>query len=186
MEQFFLVLISAHIASILAIVFLHVSEKFKIRNEVLLDVVGFCEKTYQQLQNIHVYKNVVNTDRGLDLTSEDYRYLSRELTVILTSAIVHEKMAIAFGEKEEYGLFLEFSNQLRQVASILCRATESSGSNNGLQVKKLFKDKIDPLRHKLMIDLIKGAKVTEVLSDIYKCQMPTFYKITAIFIKPKT
>lgn len=186
MEQSFSVLIGALIASILAIVFLHVSEKFKIRNEVLLDVVGFCENIYHQFQNIHVYKKTVDTDRGLDLTIEDCRYLSRELTVILTSTKVHEKIARAFGEKEEYGLFLEFINQLRQVDSILCGATGGAGINNGLHVKKLFKDKIDLLRHKLMTDLIKGARVTGVLSDIYKCQMPTFYKISSIFIKSKT
>jgi hypothetical protein len=185
MEQLFSVLIGALIASILAVLFLHVSEKLKIRSEVLLEVVGFCDKTYHHFQNLHVYKNTEDTNRDLDLTIEDYRYLSRELTVLLTSTKVHEKMAIAFGEKEELGLFLELSNQLRQVASILRSATLSAGLNEGQQVKQFFKDKIDPLRHKLVRDLIKGAKVTGILLDTYKCQMPTFYKVTSIFIKPK-
>ncbi len=183
MEQLLSVLIGVLIASILSIVYLHVSEKLKIRSEVLLEVVGFCDETYHHL---HVYKNAEYTDRDLDLTIEDYRYVSRELTVLLTSTKIHEKMAIAFGEKEELGLFLELSNQLRQVASILLRATRSSGINEGQQVNQLFKDKIDPLRHKLIRDLIKRVKVTGILLDIYKCQMPTFYKITSNFIKPKT
>jgi hypothetical protein len=63
---------------------------------------------------------------------------------------------------------------------------EFSGINEGQQVNQLFKDKIDPLRHKLIRDLIKRVKVTGILLDIYKCQMPTFYKITSNFIKPKT
>ena len=183
MEQIFSVLIGALIASILAVVFLHVSEKFKIRNEALLEVVGFCDEIYHHL---HVYQNAEYTDRDLDLTIEDYQSLSRELTVLLTSTKVHEKMAIAFGEKEELGLFLELSNQLRQVASILRRATRSAGINAGQQVNQLFKDKIDPLRHKLIRDLLKGAKVTGILLDVYKGQMPTFYKITPNFIKPKS
>ena len=186
MEQIFSVLIGALIASMLAVVFLHVSEKFKIRSEVLLEVVGFCDEIYHHLRNLHVYKNAEYTDRDLDLTIEDCRHLSKELTVLLTSTKVHEKMAIAFGEKEELVLFLELSNQLRQVASILRKATLSSGINEGQQVNQLFKDKIDPLRHKLIRDLIKGAKITGILPDIYKCQMPTFYKITSYFIKPKT
>jgi len=186
MEQFFSVLIGALIASMLAVAFLHVSEKFKIRNEVFLEVFGFCNAIYHHLHNFHVYKNAEYTDRDLDLTIEDYRYLSRELSVLLTPTKVHDKIATAFGEKEELGLFLELSNQLHQVASILRRATRSAGIDEGQQVKQLFKDKIDPLRHKLIRDLIKRAKVTGILFDIYKCRMPTFYKITSIFIKPKT
>ena len=185
MEQFS-VLIGALIAIILSVGYLHVSEKAKIRSEVLLDVVGFWDEIYHHLQNLHVYKNAVYTDRDIDLTIEDYRFLSKELTVLLTSAKVHEKMAIAFGEKEELGLFLELRNQLRQVASILRRAAQSAGINEGQQVNQLFIDKIDPLRHKLIRDLIKRATVTGILLDIYKCQMPTFYKITSNFIKPKT
>ncbi|MBC8434515.1 MAG: hypothetical protein H8D96_21610 [Desulfobacterales bacterium] len=186
MEQLFSVLIGALIASILAVVFLHVSEKFKIRSEVLLEVVGFGDEICHHLQNLHVYKNAEHTDRDLDLTIEDYRYLSRELTVLLTSTKVHEKMAIAFGEKEELGLFLELGTQVREVASILRRTTRSAGINEGQQVNQLFKDKIDPLRHKLIRHLMKGATVTGILLDVYKCQMPTFYKITSNFIKPKT
>jgi hypothetical protein len=186
MEQFFSVLIGVLIASILSILYLRVSEKLKIRSEVLLEVVGFCDEIYHHLQNFHVYKNAEDTAGKLDLTIEDYRRLSRELTVLLTSTKVHEKMTIAFGEKQELGLLLELSNRLHHVASLLQTATQSHGINRAKQVNQLFKDKIDPLRHKLIRDLLKGAKVTGILSDIYKCQMPTFYKITAYFIKPKT
>ena len=185
MEQLFSVLIGALIASILAVVFLHVSETFKIRNEVLLDVTGFCDEIYHIFKNLHVYKNTGCTDRDLDLTIEDCRHLSRELTGLLTSAKIHKKMAITFGEKEQLGLFLELSNQLHQVAGILRRATPSAEIKEGQQVKQLFKDKIDPLRDKLMRDLIKGAKIAASLLDTYKHQMPTFYKVTYIFIKPK-
>lgn len=185
MEQLFSVLIGALVASILSVGYLHVSEKLKMRSEVLLEVVGFCDEIYHHLQNFHVYKNAEYTDRNLDLTIEDYRSLSRELTVLLTSTKVNEKIVAAFGEKEELGLFLELSNQLRQVARILHRATRNAGINEGQQVNQLFKDKIDPLRHKLIRDLIKEAKVTGILPDIYKCQMPAFYKITSYFIKPK-
>jgi hypothetical protein len=73
----------------------------------------------------------------------------------VSSARVHEKMAIAFGEKEEPGLFLELSNPLCQVASILHRGTRSHGINRGQQANQLFKDKIDPLPHKPIRDLIK-------------------------------
>jgi len=186
MEQLISVIIGVLIASILSMGYMHISENLKIRSEVLLEVVGFCDEIYHHLQNFHVYKNAGYTDRDLDLTIEDYRCLSRELTVVLTSTKVYKKMALAFGEKEELGLFLELSNQLRQVASILHRAMPSAGINEGQQVNQLFKDKIDPLRHKLIRDLIKGAKITGILPDIYKCQMPTFYKITSYFIKPKT
>lgn len=183
MEQLLSVLIGVLIASILSVVYLRFSEKLKIRSEVLLEVIGFCDKIYQHLQNFHVYKNAEHTDRDLDLTIEDYRCLSRELTVLLTATKVHEKMAIAFGEKEELGLFLELSNQLHQVASILRKAAPNNGINEGQQINQLFKDKIDPLRHKLIRDLIKGTKVTGILPDIYKCQMPTFYKITSYFMR---
>ena len=186
MEQLFSVLIGTLIASILAVFFLQVSEKFKNRNEVLLGVVGFCNQIYHHLQNFHVYKNAGCTDRDLDLTIEDYRCVSRELTEILTSAKVHEKIAMAFGEKEELGLFLELSNQLRQVASILHTATPSAGIKEKQHVNRLFEDKIDPLRHKLTQGLIKGAKVAGTLLATCKCEMPTFYKITSVFIKPKT
>lgn len=186
MEQFFLVLVGALIASIIAVVFLHASEKFKIRSEVLLDVVGFCDEIYHHFQNIHVYKNVTSTGRDLDLTIEDCQCLNRGLSLILTSTKVHKKMAVAFGEKEELGIFLELCNQLRQVASVLRKDTGNARINEGQQVKQIFKDKIDPLRHKLMQDLINGAKYTGILPDIYKYQMPTFYKATSIFIKPRT
>jgi len=186
MEQLFSVLIGTLVASILSVGYLHVSEKLKMRSEVLLEVVGFCDEIYHHLQNFHVYKNAEYTDRDHDLAIEDYRSLSRELTVLLTSTKVNEKMVTAFGEKEELGLFLELSNQLRQLARILHRATRNAGINTGQQVNQLFKDKIDPLRHKLLQNLIKGAKVTGILPDVYKYQMPTFYKITSYFIKPKT
>ncbi|MBU0986216.1 MAG: hypothetical protein KKH68_03090 [Proteobacteria bacterium] len=186
MEQLLSVLIGALIASILSAGYLQVSEKSKIRNEAFLEVVCFCDEIYHHLQNLHVYKNAACTDRDLGLIIEDYQHVSRELTVLLTSAKVHEKMALAFKEKEELGLFLELSNQLRQVASILRSATQSAGINEGQQVNQLLKDKIDPLRHKLIRGLIKEAKITGILLDIYKFQMPTFYKITSNFIKPKT
>ncbi len=184
MEQFS-VLIGALIAIILSVGYLHVSEKIKIRSEVLLEVVGFWDKIYHHLQNLHVDNNAVGTKKDPDLTIEDYRYLSRELTVLLTSTKIHEKMAIAFGEEEELGLFLELSSQLHQVANILRKATQSAGIKEGQQVCQLFKDKIDPLRHKLIRDLINGATITGILLDIYKCQMPTFHKIASNFIKPK-
>ena len=186
MEQLISVIIGVLIASILSVGYLHISENLKIRSEVLLEVVGFCDEIYHHLQNFHSFRNSEYTDRDLDLTIEDYQCLSRELTVLLTSTKVYKKMAIAFGEKEELGLFLELSNQLHQVASILHRATPNAGINEGYQVNQLFKEKIDPLRHKLIRDLMKRAKVTGILPDIYKCQMPTFYKITSYFIKPKT
>ena len=81
---------------------------------------------------------------------------------------------------------LSYATNCAKLRVYCAKPRETAGINEGQQVKQIFKDKIDPLRHKLMQDLINGAKFTGILPDIYKYQMPTFYKATSIFIKPKT
>lgn len=185
MEPYLILPIGALIASVFASVFLDVSETFKIRNEVILDVVGFFGEIDHQFQDFHVYRSTEIADRLLDISDEDCRSLGSALSVLLSSTSIHKKMAIGFRKKEELGLFLELNNQLRKVASILSGATQSAGTKEGQQVKQLFKDKIDPLRHNLMIGLMAGAKFNGILFDTYKVRMPTFYKIATIFKKPK-
>ena len=177
MEQLLSGLIGALIATTLSVVYLHFSEKSKIRTEVLLEIVGFCDDIYHHLQNLQFYKEAKYNDRSSDLSIEDYRQLSRELTVLLISTKVHAKLAIAYGEGDELALFLELSKQLRRAASILRKATRSGWVKEGPQIHQLFENEIDPLRHNLMSTLIDGTRPNGILLNLIKCYMPTFFKI---------
>ena len=160
-------------------VYLHFSEKSKIRSEVLLEVVGFCDDIYHHLQNLHFYKKAEYTDKNFALSIDDYHQLSRELTVLLISTKVHAKLAIAYGEGDELALFLELSNQLREVASILRKATRSGWVMEGPQIHHLFENEIDPLRHNLMRALIDGTRPRRIFPNLIKNHIPTFFKITS-------
>lgn len=148
-----------------------------MRSEVLLEVVGFCGDVYHHLKTLYAFKDAEHTNRVTDLTIEDYRKYSRELTVFLISAKIHVKMAIAYGEFDELALFLELSNHFRQVAKILRRATRSGWINEGPQINHLFDKEIDPLRHALQRALIRGTKPSGILLNLFRCYIPTFYKV---------
>ena len=185
MDQLLSGLIGALIATVLSVAYLYFSNKSKIRIEVLLEVVGFCDDIYHNLENLHYFKNAEYTKKNTEFPIEDYRKLSRELTVFLTSTKVHAKMAIAYGERDELALFLKLSNRFRSVASILRQATRSGWVNEGPQIHQMFEKEIDPLRHTLVRALIKGARPKGIILNLYRYHMPTFYKATSKLAKHK-
>jgi hypothetical protein len=128
-------LFGALIATVLSLVYLYISEKAKLRGEVLLEVVGYCDEIYYILQMLQAEKELEYTEHESTLTGGEYRTANQKLSVLLKSSSVHAKMAIAFGEGRELESFNTLRTLFAEGASVLRTATRSGWI---IESRKLF------------------------------------------------
>lgn len=176
MEHLLSGLIGALIASLLTVVYLYISTQSKLRAEVLLEVVGYCDDIYHRLQSQCVHKKAKYTKNEAKLTSEEYRYISNELSILLKSTKIHAKLAIAYGESDTLGLLNQLSANFRGVASILWKATKENWDRDDKKISQMFKTTIDPLRDELQKQLIKGMRAGPIIQTLFSRMYQTFCK----------
>src|SRR2546426_11625501 len=117
--------IGAIIGGIITVQYMYAADRRKIRAEVMLEVVAYCDNIYHLVQTAHVHKDAVFTRNFNEIPNAavDYDNASQQLTALLKTSVPHAKLAIAFGEAEALGDFNTLTEQFREVTSILRHAT---------------------------------------------------------------
>jgi hypothetical protein len=159
--------IGALIATILTVVYLYLAEQAKLRTEIALEVVGFCDDIYDRLQLMHVHKDAVYTHSGPGMPPEDYRAASYELSRLIKATKTHAKLEITYGAGQSMAALNELSHHFREAASLLRGATEADWVQKGTRILELFQTKIDPLRKDLQRKLIDGTRVSGIAKDFF-------------------
>jgi hypothetical protein len=167
MENLLSGFIGALIATILSVAYLYVAEQIRLRTEVALEVVGYCDDVYNRLQSMHVHKDKVYTKTSTGLEPEVYRAISRELSVLIKSTKTHAKLEIAYGASDSVAALNRLSYYFREASSILWGATENDWSVKGKEILTLFEKVIDPMRTELQHKLIDGTRVRTIAKHFF-------------------
>jgi len=173
-------IVGAFFATILNILYLYVSSQKKLRNEVLLEVVAYCDEIYKNLRILHVLKHSINTKKKEDLNEDeylDYRDASRKLTSLLTSSSPGIKLALVYGEGELLRVFNELRGWFNIVTSILRKATPDNWAEEHEGIMLKFAQQIDPLRTSFERMLLKEANVTSIIKQKVKRFLELFMNI---------
>lgn len=151
-------LIGALIASLLAIFYQLISLKAKKRFEIMLSVVNYCDELNYNSRNLEqLFK------RGL-VNSDEYKQLSNKTDLLLTSSKVKALIALTYGENSrELDKFDELHQELFNAALVLFRAKQGKEAETSELIREKFENVIDPLRHILEIELLRGSSFWSVL-----------------------
>ena len=98
MESLLSGLIGALIATLLSVFYHHNSERKKMRSDVLLEVVAYCDDIYRHLTDMHIHKDLEYTGKKSAFNADEYRHISHELTGLLLSSKPAAKLALAYSE----------------------------------------------------------------------------------------
>ena len=186
MEYLLSGLIGALIATILSVVYLYISEQARLRADVLLQIVDYCDDIYTHLQGLHTYKDAVYTNKKMPLTSDEYRKISRELTVLLTSSKSGAKLAIIYGESDAMAAYNMLRTRFLEASSLLRKATQDAWNQENIKIHNLFSEIIDPLRATIEDKLVKETRAPAIISGFVKYYMPTFYSFYSRFRRSVT
>jgi hypothetical protein len=178
MESLLSGFIGALIATILTVVYMHITEQSRRRSDVMLEVVTFFDEIYTLLQRLHTDKDASFTGKKRGLTDEEYRISSKNLKDILFTSRVGVKLALVYGEGDLNGIFNYLKDKCLTASRILWGADESDWDNKNKEILTLFSEHIDPYRNTLEQKLIDGTKVKSILKD-------TVDHLLCIFCKDK-
>jgi len=159
--------IGALIATVLSVVYLYLAEQAKLRTEIALEVVGYCDDIYDRLQWMHGYKDTVYTHTGSGMEPDEYRASGHELSRLIKTTKTHAKLEIVYGPGESVAALNELSHHFREATSLLRGATEADWAEKGRQIFALFQTRIDPLRKELQRKLINGTRATAIAKDFF-------------------
>lgn len=160
-------LIGALIATLLSVVYLYIAEQTKIRTEIALEIVSYCDAIYNCLQLMHMHKDVVFTHAGDGMAPDKYRENSHELSRLIKATTTHAKLEITYGAGPSMAALNELSHHFREAASTLRDATEADWGEKNTQIFELFQSKIDPSRRDLQRTLINGTRATAIVQDLF-------------------
>ena len=160
--------IGAVIATLLSVLYFFISEQKKLRSDVMLEVVGYCDDIYRRLQDLHVHKGTVYTQNSEFLTPEEYRVVSRELISLLTSARTRAKLALVHGEGSTLAAFNGLQAQFQKASSIVRGATRSAWHQENASLHRLFAEEIDPRRAKFERLLLEKTRAFAIVMGFFK------------------
>ena len=140
--------IGALIATLLSILYFFISEQKKLRSDVMLEVVGYCDDIYRRLQDLHVHQG--------------------ELTSLLTSSRTRAKLALVHGEGSTLAAFNDLYAQFLKASSIVRGATRSAWHQEKASLHRLFAEEIDPRRVKLERLLLKKTRAFAIVMGFFK------------------
>lgn len=170
-------LVGAIIATLLNVLYHHVSEQKKIKSDVLLDIVSYCDEIYRHLIAMHVQKNAAYMNLKPFLNNDEYRIMSRSLTALLISSKPAAKLALAYGEGRIMGIFNELKKYFYKISSELRKATKDGWVDKNEEISLLFSNKIDPLRAELERLLLNETHHSEIIKK--------YFTSSIIYIKKK-
>ncbi len=154
-----LALIGALIGGIVTVQYMYAADRRKIRAEVVLEVVSYCDEIYHLIQSMHGIKQVLFTPEfpQKPQASADYGEASRRLTVLLKTSAARVKLAIAYGDGDALGEFNALADQFRHVTTILRHASPATWTEEDQEIHRTFREQIDPMRQRLEKRLLSDA-----------------------------
>lgn len=178
MEQLLSGLYGALIASILSIIYLYFSGQIRLRSELMLEVVAYCDDIYHRLSEMHVHKDRTYSEKKRGLTDDEYRKYSQDLSAFLKSSKIRAKIALVYGEGQVLGIYNELFASFLEVSSVLRSATRAAWLvKEKKEVDGIFSNKIEPLRYQLEKSLLEYARVSGVTRTLALRHCPTFMRI---------
>jgi hypothetical protein len=172
--------LGALLATILNILYLYISAQIKLRAEVLVEVVAYCDDIYKNLQVLHVLRDILYTNMKEKLDDDeyrDYRDANKKLTALLNNSLPKVKIAIIYGEGHVLGVFNDLQSSFRKISSTLRKATKSNWAEEHKGIMLTYSRQIDPLRASLETMLLQESHVSSILSKAFKAIVNIFIKI---------
>jgi hypothetical protein len=166
MSLLFSGLLGGIIATLLSVLYHHISEKKKIKSDVLMEIVSYFDEIYRHLIDMRSYKDHEYMHNKPALYPDEYRMISRELTKYLISSKPAIKLVIAYGEGDIMGIFNELKANFLEVSSILRKSTRDNWVIEDKKITNLFSEKIDPLRTILQRSLLNELDTYKIVKDI--------------------
>ena len=156
-------LLGALFATILTLMYNHVSDKSKVRADVLMEVVSYCDEIYLHLIEMQTHRNAKYVKEKSFLNQEEYNLKSRRLNSLLISSKPGAKLNIAYGEGEIMALYNSLTSHFLSVSGKLREAGIDTWEKDKAEISSIFEQEIDPLKIRLLTILSKKTKYTEIM-----------------------
>lgn len=156
-------LLGALFATILTLIYNHVSDKSKIRSDVLMEIVSYCDEIYLHLIEMRTHRNAKYVKEKSFLTQEEYNLKSRQLNSLLISSKPGAKLDVAYGEAGIMALYNSLKSHFLSVSSKLRKAKIDTWEKDVIEISDVFEKEIDPLKMQLLTTLSKKTKYTEIM-----------------------
>jgi hypothetical protein len=159
-----LALFGAFIGGVITVQYMYAADRRKVRAEVVLEVVSYCDEIYHLIQLMHVVKDqLYNRDSSeTPETGTNYTESSKRLTLLLKTSVPRVKLAIAYGEGDALRDFNLLADQFRDVASILRQATRAAWAQENREIHQRFTKLIDPMRATLENRLLSDVRAASI------------------------
>lgn len=167
MDQLLSGFVGAFIATILSIIYLYFTEKSKIRTDLILEIVEFCDEFYSNICNLKYLKNKEFTQAGAQIDLEEYSAHKKKLTNLIITTKLQAKVALIYRGSDIFENFMKLSNDFRTASKILRRSTRSGWVIEEKELDELINSNIEPLRKELLDKLLKSTSVFSITSDLF-------------------
>lgn len=114
---------------------------------------------------MHVHKDHEYTGKKPSLHADEYRLITRELTILLLSSKPSAKVALVYGEGKIMAIFNKLKSCFLEVSSELRGATRSEWVLENKKIFTLFSEKIDPLRANLERSLLSESQSIQLIPE---------------------
>ncbi len=159
MLEALLTLIGALVGGIITVQYMYAADRRKVRAEVVLEVVSYCDEMFHLIQVMHVSKDALFT-REFNQEPQagvNYQQATERLTVLLKTSVPKVKLAIAYGEGDALRDFNVLTGHFMEVAHILRHATRVVWTQENTEIQRRFAELIDPARARLESRLLSDA-----------------------------
>lgn len=161
-------LLGAIIAALLSVLYHYISEQKKIKSDVLMEIVSYCDEIYGHLIDMHSYKEHEYMDKKPALHPDEYRMISRELTKLLISSKPATKLVIAYGEGIIMATFNELKSCFHEVSGMLRKATKDDWVIEHKKINNLFSEIIEPSRTILQRSLLNELDAIKIAKGFFR------------------
>ena len=155
--------IGALIATVLAVLYQHLSILAQRRFEVMLLAVDYFDELYYQSRHIQICKKKKYIEDKEVMPKEEFMALCNKTDAMLTSSRIHARVALVYGENSEVlEKFNVLREKLQEASLLLFKARPETWNEYSQKVTDLFDHQIDPLRQATERQLLQGANMWAV------------------------
>ena len=162
-------MIGALIATVLAVLYQHLSALAQRRFEVLLLAVDYLDDLYFNFRYIEQYKERKYQKNREVMSNDEYHTLCNKTDSMLTSSRIHARVAMVYGENSgELEKFNTLRTKLTETTIMLFQACPDTWDQTSASIHRVFEEEIEPLRHTTELELIRGANMWSVFRDMLR------------------
>lgn len=162
-------LIGALIATVLAVLYQHLSALAQRRFEVMLLAVDYLDDLYFNSRHIEQYRDKKYKENCEVMSNDEYRALCNKTDSMLTSSRIHARVTMVYGENSgELEKFDMLRTKLTDTTIMLFRACPDTWDEMRASIHKVFEKEIEPLRRTTELELLRGANMWSVFKDVFR------------------